>query len=187
MSVSVPISTPESYTVVAKVLHWLIVLLVIVQFLSAWLAPGVRGDQSPGFLISIHMSFGITIMALMLVRFLWRITHAVPSDEDDGPRWQRVTAHLTHLALYGLLFVIPFLGWAWASSRGWTVNVLGIYTLPAILSKGSVWGQRAGDLHSSFAVFMLCLIGLHVLGAVYHRYIREDDVWGRMMPRRLSS
>lgn len=174
------------YTPVAKLLHWAIVLLVIIQFLTAWIMPGIRGDQSPGFLLSIHMSFGLTIIALMLVRLLWRFTHASAPEDDTLPQWQHMLARLTHYALYALLVVVPLLGWAWASSRGWPVEVFGLFTLPPLLADGSSWGRLADLGHAGLAIVLLILIGLHVVAALYHRYILVDDVMESMLPRNIS-
>ena len=174
------------FTPVAKFLHWTILLLVIIQFLTAAIMPGVRHNQTPGFLLSIHMSFGLTIIALMVIRLIWRFTHASPPEDMTIPRWQRMLAHLTHYALYTLLILVPLFGWAWASSRGWPVNVFGIYTFPSILAQGSAWGRLVDYAHAGGAVLLLVLVGFHVLAAIYHHYILEDGVLNSMMPKKLS-
>jgi cytochrome b561 len=174
------------YSSVAKFLHWAIMLLVIVQFITASIMPGVRHNQTPGFLLSIHMSFGLTIIALMIVRLLWRFTHASPPEDTMLPRWQHTLAHLMHYALYALLILVPLFGWAWASSRGWPVTVFGIYTLPSILAQGSAWGRVVDYAHAGGAVLLLMLIGFHILAALYHHYILEDTVLNSMVPKNLS-
>ncbi len=148
---------------------------------------GVRHDQTPGFLLSIHMSFGLTIIALMIVRLLWRLTHPMPPEDETLPKWQQMLAHLTHESLYLLLLLVPLFGWAWASSRGWPIKVFGLYTMPPILADGSAWGRIAGDLHSACATLMLLIIGFHIAAALYHRYILEDGVLASMMPKKRSA
>ena len=185
-SASAPRKAKFHYTPVAKFLHWAIVALLIIQYLSAWLMPGIRRNETPGFLLSIHMSFGLTIIAVMLVRLIWRITHSRAPEDMAAPRWQRTLALLTHHAFYALLLAIPFLGWAWASSRGWPVEVFGLFTLPSLVSVGSSWGRLAALLHSGFATILLGLVGLHVVAALYHRYVLEDDVMETMMLKKSS-
>ena len=178
--------TVAHYSPVAKFLHWAIMALVIVQFLTAAIMPGVRHYQPPGFLLSIHMSFGLTIIALMIVRLVWRLTHSTPPEDMTLPRWQRTFAHLTHYALYSLLVFVPLFGWAWASSRGWPVNVFGIYTLPSIIAQGSAWGRLVDYAHAGGAVLLLLIVGLHILAALYHHYIIEDTSLKSMLPKWLS-
>ncbi len=148
--------------------------------------PDIRGNQTPGFLLSIHMSFGLTILALMFVRLIWRLTHPAPPESASMPQWQKQLAVLTHYGLYTLLIFVPLFGWAWASSRGWPIEAFGVYTMPPILAVGSSLGRLAGMLHSGFATILLLLIGLHVAAALYHRYMLKDDVLDRMMPQGMS-
>ena len=171
-----------AYDATAKLFHWFVVVLVGTQFISAWIMPDIRGNQSPPYLMSIHMSFGVTIIFVMLLRMAWRLTHPVPSLPNDMPRWQVRTAQAIHYAFYLLLFVIPFTGWAWASSRGWNIRIFSIYDLPALTSHGSSIGHAAGQLHSLLATFVLLLIGLHVMAALYHYVMKKDGVMQRMFP-----
>ena len=143
--IKAPLTAPVvHYSPVAKILHWAILLLVVIQFLTAWLAPeGHRGG--PSTLVSIHMSFGIIILAVMFLRAIWRLTHRIPHNDLDSPRWQRNAALLTHFALYGILIALPILGWMWASSRGWAVQPFGLFTLPALIAKGSALERNRDD------------------------------------------
>ena len=171
------------YDPVAKGLHWTIVLLLIVQFISAWIMPEGFGIVDFQTLINVHMSFGAAILVLMIVRLLWRLTHPAPENDAHSPQWQRIAAKLTQYGLYGLLVILPILGWAWASSLGFAVRIFGVITLPAIVPEGSSAGRIAGMFHSDLAVVLLALAGLHIAAALYHRYFLKDAVLASMMPR----
>lgn len=175
------------YDPVAKSLHWVILLLVIIQFASAWLLPDAFGIIDFETLIAVHMSFGITILAAMIVRTIWRLTHPIPENDTSSPRWQRVIARLTHYAFYGLLVLLPLLGWAWASSMGIAVRIFWLVTLPPLVAGGSAIGNIAGTLHSGLAIVLLFVIGLHVAAALYHQYIVGDAVVASMMPKKKSA
>jgi hypothetical protein len=73
-----------------KVLHWLVVALLAVQFSLGWLMPDVHAGP-PGRARTLHISLGLTILALILLRLVWRITHPV-APESSLPPWQRVSA-----------------------------------------------------------------------------------------------
>ncbi len=108
----------NGYTGTAKALHWLIVVLLIAQFIFAWTMPHIGRNTPVATLISLHFTFGIMILAVAVVRLIWRFTHAEPAPPDGVPRWQMWSARIVHWFLYLLLFVIPLLGWINASYRG---------------------------------------------------------------------
>ena len=98
------------YGAVAKWLHWLIFLLLIVQLCSAWIMPNIGLNTALVPSINIHFTFGTIILALILVRLVWRFGHRVPLLNNGVPRWQNILARVTHNAFYLLLVVLP--SWA---------------------------------------------------------------------------
>ena len=78
------------YGTTAKVLHWTIVALLVIQYSIGWLMPDVHGGP-PGVPMTWHISIGTVILALIVARFLWRLTHPV-TPESSLPPWQRITS-----------------------------------------------------------------------------------------------
>jgi cytochrome b561 len=72
------------------------------------------------------------------------------------------------------------LGWANASSRGWTVSLFGVIPLPALAATGSTLGHAMGDVHQVVAWALLGLVGLHIAAAVFHHFVLRDGVLRRM-------
>ena len=176
--------TETHYTPVAKVLHWTVVILLTTEFLTAWIMPEIRGNQSPEFLLNIHMSFGLAIIILLAIRFLWGIRHPAPELSESIPKWQRKLAGLVQRTIYALLVLVPVFGWAWASSSGWDANVFGLFTLPPIISAGSAWGGVASSLHEGLATILLILVGVHVGASLYHFLVVKDQVMQKMLPKK---
>ncbi|BCQ29004.1 cytochrome b (plasmid) [Caballeronia sp. NK8] len=164
---------------VARVLHWLIASLILAQFVIGWTMPDVHRDTLPSGEIAWHLSVGAAIVAVMLIRIIWRITHT-PKPAELAPALALVSK-ATHLLLYLLLIVVPLAGWANASARGWMVNLLGIVPYPALASKGSSVGMTLGNIHSVLAWVLLALIALHVAAALFHRFVLRDSVLQRML------
>ena len=125
------------YGGVAKTLHWLVFALVFAQYVVAITMPDIGRGTVPGTLINLHMSLGITILLVVVVRWLWRIDHRVPLATADMPAWEQPVARITHALLYLLLVVIPILGWINASARDWTIVVFGVGALPHLVAPKS--------------------------------------------------
>jgi cytochrome b561 len=175
-------TSAAGYTGTAKVLHWLILLLLIAQFIFAWTMPHIGRNTPVTTLISLHFTFGVIVLAVAVVRLGWRVTHREPAPADGVPPWQTATAHVVHWALYLLLFVVPILGWINASWRGMPVVMFG-YELPRLIATRAPGWQWTGDVHGLLSNYvMLGLVGLHVVAALYHHVIRRDDVLRRMLP-----
>lgn len=170
------------YTGTAKVLHWLILALLIAQFTVAWTMPDIKRDTPVTTLISLHFTFGICILAVAVVRVVWRVTHGEPKPEDGVPPWQTTTARAIHWLLYVLLFVVPILGWINASWRDMPIVMFGHRLPQLVATRAPGWGWT-GDVHGILADYvMLVLVGLHVAAALYHYFIRRDRVLQRMLP-----
>jgi cytochrome b561 len=82
---NVIMQTTEKYDRVARFFHWLTVLLVSVQFILGWTMPDVRRDTQPVGLIGAHIVVGTALLAAMLCRLLWRLTHRPPRAEIPAP------------------------------------------------------------------------------------------------------
>ena len=172
------------YTGTAKALHWTIVALLIVQFIAAWTMPDIKRDTKPDTLINLHISVGVLILFVAVLRLTWRAGHPEPPPEDGLPPWQVQSARAVHWLLYALLFVLPILGWLNASWRGFPVIMFGLELAKLLATRTSGWGWT-GDVHALLATYgLLTLVGLHVAAALYHYFIRRDGVLQRMLPRR---
>jgi len=105
------VATPRRYTLVAIVLHWLIAAMILFN-----LATGFFHQSVPRVAMAIHISSGITILILSVVRVIWRLTHRPPPFRSDLAPWERALAHLVHFLLYVAMVMMPLTGWAMISA-----------------------------------------------------------------------
>jgi cytochrome b561 len=170
----------DGYGMVAKILHWLIFGLLAVQYTIGSIMPHIgRKTVNEGW-VSWHFSVGAAILFFIVLRLVWRLLHPVPQLPTLTP-WERVLAGFTHWVLYILVLVMTLLGWAATNSRGWDVNLFGIVTLPKISPNDSERGHECGDIHNIFVYVLLGFIILHVAAALYHHFVKHDQVVGRML------
>jgi cytochrome b561 len=176
-------TTDVGYTPTAKALHWLVVALLAVQYIVAWNMPHIGRNTVPDTIINLHFSLGVLIVAVIIVRLGWRLTHPEPTPLAGLPPWQAYTARALHWVLYALLIVIPVLGWMNASFRGYEVRFFGLFAMPKLVGTRAPGFGWTGDVHMLVSYYaLLPLIGVHVAAALYHRLVRRDSVLARMLP-----
>ncbi|WP_406868379.1 cytochrome b [Paraburkholderia fungorum] len=168
------------YGGVARLIHWLVVVLIAAQFVIGWTMPDVHKGTQPTGLIAWHLGVGAVLIAVMTIRIVWRTTHQPPPD-TLAPMLSAVSK-ITHLFLYAVLIAVPLLGWANASSRGWAVRLLGALSYPNLTPVGSSLGHAMGDIHGVLAWVLFALIVMHVAAALFHRFVLRDQVLQRMTP-----
>lgn len=172
------------YTRPAKTLHWLIVALLIAQFILAWTMPDIRRDTPVTTLIGLHFTFGVIILAVAALRLLFRLVRGAPVPEAGIPGWQETSSQIVHWLLYALLLIVPLLGWINADWRGMPVALFG-YEMPHLIAARAAGWQWTGDVHGLLANYvMLALVGIHVAAALYHHFVMGDGVLRRMLPGR---
>ena len=170
-----------AYGNIAKVFHWTIVALLAVQFPIGWLMPDIPRGATPGKAMTLHISIGLIILMLTVLRFAWRLFHpVVPADKL--PQWQRLMSEGVHWLLYALVFATTMTGWFFASFRGWQLSFLFAAPLPMLTAPESVAGRLIGDWHQIAEWGLLIAIGIHVIAAFVHIFVFRDRIMQRMLP-----
>ena len=170
-----------TYGATAKLFHWAIVALLVVQAPLGWLMPGIGQGTAPGAAMSLHVSIGVTILVLIVLRFVWRLTHPV-APETNLAAWQRVGSEFVHWLLYLVVLLTTLSGWFYASAQNWTIQLFGLVPLPRLVEQGSAIGRNIGELHATLTWILLGLIGIHIAAALLHLFVYRDRVIHRMLP-----
>jgi cytochrome b561 len=168
------------YGTTAKIFHWLIVALLAVQYPIGWLMPDLHRNQQPGAPMIFHVSFGIAILILIVLRLAWRLTHPV-APESSLPPWQRLSSGVVHWLLYALVLGTTVTGWLFASYRGWSLSFFYLVPLP-MLAENAAAGRAIDGLHQVMEWALLVMIGIHVAAALAHLFVYRDRVLQRMLP-----
>lgn len=176
--------TTQRYTGVAIGLHWLIGLMIVTSLGVGLYMVGLSLSPDKLRLYSWHKWAGVTIFMLVLVRSLWRLTHAAPPLPDDMPVWQRKVAEATHYALYALMIVIPLTGWLMSSAKGFQTVYFGVVLIPDLLAKNEGLGETLALVHRYLNYSMIGLVIAHIAAALKHYFIDKDDILRRMLPAR---
>ncbi len=174
-------NTTRSWGSVTKSLHWLIVLLIIVQWAVVQYA-GSLPLSAKGPPLNLHKSIGMTILALAIVRLVWRVSNPVPSLAGLAKGWEHTLARISHVLLYALLLAMPLTGWLMSSARNFPVSWFGQFQFPDLVSPSRPLYERLHDLHETLFAVLVVVAMLHVAGALKHHFIDRNEVLRRMLP-----
>ena len=172
-------TAPGAYTRVAVLLHWIVAALVLAQASWGWWMQGIA-KQPPGVradAFNLHKSVGLVILALMLVRLAWRLTHP-PPPLDGLPRWQAVAARATHRLFYAALLVMPLSGYLGSVFSGYPVRWFGV-RLPAWGWSDPAIKDLMSGIHLATSLVLVAAIVLHV-GAALRHALAHDGMMRRM-------
>jgi cytochrome b561 len=172
---------PLQYGTTAKVFHWLIVALLLVQYLIGWLMPDIHKGMQPGAAMTFHVSVGLLILTLIVLRFAWRLTHPVAPESSLAP-WQRLSSGAVHWLLYALVLATTFTGWLFASYRGWSMSFFYLAPMPMLASENAAAGKAIDGFHQAMEWTLLALVAIHVVAALAHLFIYRDRIMQRMLP-----
>jgi cytochrome b561 len=65
------------YSTVAIVLHWAIAALILLNIAVGFVMEGLSPPLKAA-VVALHFSCGMTVLALTVLRLLWRLTHRPP-------------------------------------------------------------------------------------------------------------
>jgi cytochrome b561 len=168
------------YPKIIIVAHWLTVLLFVLLFLTNLCREWVgRGSDWRVVWLNLHAWLGVGVLLLSSVRLISRLTTSkITSVYDSG--LMKVLHAMVQVVFYVLLFVVPICGYLRFAGRGHVLTVAG-ESVPSLIEK-SDWLHDLGKLgHGEIMQgVVLTVIGAHILVALYHQYIKKDNVMARI-------
>lgn len=181
-------NTPVRYSTTAIALHWLLALALVGMLGMGLYMTGLAFSPQRLKLYNWHKWAGMVVLALSLLRLLWRLTHrppALPAAMAQAmPGWQKAAHHGTHHLLYVLFFAVPLIGWAYSSAAGFPIVFLGLWPLPDFVPVSKALAASIKPWHQISAYALAALALLHVAAALKHHWIDRDSLLARMWPGR---
>ena len=188
-------NTNNSYGSVAKWLHWLTALSILIAYvLVLYLEYVLHGEgpmRSP--IVRLHKAIGASVVLFFVLRLWWRAINPHPKMPESMPKWQVMASKATHFALYTLMLAMPLSGYlgnrnglslyffdvpGFANTvfGGWVLNLFGV--------NFEQWEVPFDYFHYNIAGPFLfwMIIAVHAGAAIYHHYVEKDDVLTRMLP-----
>jgi cytochrome b561 len=175
-------STRLRYGAVAQFFHWVTAILVVATFTYG---PGGSEQRvyshARDFDRQLHETLGIGVLAIMLVRLVWRTFDAVP-DVPPMPQWMKVASEVVHAMIYLLLLAIPLTAISGAWLEGHPLTLLGNVRIYPLVAEAHDVGSAIASIHTWLGDAILWIAGVHAAAALYHHIVLRDGVLRTMLP-----
>lgn len=173
-------NTSQGYGAISKLFHWVIFVLLFCMIVFGYFLEDVPEDYQ-GLAYNVHKLTGLTILVLMILRLFWTITNPKPELPVATTLWQRVAERLVHWSLYVAVIGMPLAGWIGSVAAEHPPH-LGSWIIGLPIAPSKSLADNAFDVHGYLAIAIIVLVGIHVAAALYHHFVRKDDVLRRMLP-----
>ncbi|MGO2532042.1 cytochrome b [Arthrobacter rhombi] len=169
---------PERFALPSRLLHWTMAILVVAQLFIA--AVMMASLVYRPLLLAIHKPLGITILALVLIRLVYRILHRAPPFMSSMGPVERQAAKYSELLMYALLLIQPVVGWAMLSAAGDPIVLFGQFQLPAIAPHSPLVFTILRQTHTILAYLLFAAFTAHMCAVLLHTLVLRDKLLHRM-------
>jgi len=176
------LNSQKTYGIIAQVLHWFVAALIFVQIPLGVYAANLPVSLARLQWLSYHKSLGLTILALVLLRLIWRWIDAPPALPSAMATWERRAAQVMHSMLYVVPMLAMFAGWLYASAAGLSINWFGLILIPDLISKNAELAPLFKALHQWLVALLVLLLIGHIGAAARHAFVLRDNLVQRMLP-----
>ena len=182
MSATVTGNPAARYGRASIALHWLMLILIAAVYACIELRGNFpKGSDLREGLKTWQFMLGLSVLLLVAVRVVLRLTSTTPPIQPAPPRWQVVPSRLMLVALYALMIGMPLLGWLTLSAEGKVIPFFFVQP-PALVTESQAVVDWAKELHETGGTIGYFLIGIHAAAALFHHYFVRDNTLRRMLP-----
>lgn len=172
-------NTQQRYGAIAQLLHWSTAIFVVL----AWVLGQTVDDLPKAFGLFSHISAGLAVLAIVIVRLMWRFVDAPPKAEVTPLGvWLDRAGRAAHLVLYALLIVVPIVGIVTQFGRGQPLPLFGLADIASPWPADRAFARSVKEVHETLSNVLLIIAGLHAAAALGHHWLLRDRTLVRMLP-----
>jgi cytochrome b561 len=173
-------NTENRYGIVAIIFHWLIAILIILLVIFGLYMTRIPVSLEKLKLYGWHKEWGLLVLALAMLRIVWRIGNITPSLKDL-PTWEKLAAQTVHWSFYVLMLALPVTGWLLTSAAGLAPSFFGLWVLPALVAPNPHLQDVFTSIHQWLSYALILVFFAHVGAALKHHFINKDDILRRIL------
>jgi cytochrome b561 len=173
-------NTKDSFGFLMRFFHWLVGAMIITLLAVGFYMSGLENSPDKFQLYGIHKAFGVTVLALVVLRLLWRLANVMPDRVKEMPAWQHTGYKIGVFFMYIFMFAMPMSGLLMSLYGGYGISVFGLFTISSF-GKNIALAGLFHELHHYFGYGFAVLISIHSLMALYHHFVVKDRALLRMI------
>jgi cytochrome b561 len=170
----------RQFTAFSRLLHWTMAAMILTMLCIG--VTMVTSLANYHWLVSIHRPLGIAILILVVVRFVNRLLNRPPPFPATMSQTERRVATASEYTMYGLMFVLPLVGWGMLSAARYPIVLFGSLHLPFILPHDAMLYAVLREAHTILAYFFFLTFIAHFGAILFHTLIVRDGLLKRMAP-----
>ena len=175
-------NTAEQFGLVAKLIHWVIALLILgLTWLGWYMVDLSYYDPWSQDALLAHKSLGMIVLGLALFKVVWLMISPTPEPLPTLKDWEHTSSKLVHWILILSMFVIPITGYLISTSEGAAVPIFNWFDVPALFVADEATRDLAIDVHYYVAYAILAVVVVHAGAAFKHQFVTRDGTLKRML------
>lgn len=175
-------NTAQKFGIITRFLHWSIFGIFVLQYFLVYRREYFPKDAPEKLqYILLHKSLGVVVLMLAIFMIFWRHLGKRPAFVANMTKFEKKLAGSVHVLLYILMLAMPLTGIAMSMYSGYGVSLFGQFDLPLLVEKNVDIAGIFHEMHEWISYAVIGIVGLHVLGALIHHFIRKDETLKRMI------
>ena len=167
------------YSNISVILHWLVAIMLVMAMVMGTTSLVNIPNDDPEKIDALkgHMIFGFLITTFMIVRLIAKMKSINPPPMVTGNALRDKIGVSVHYILYTLVILMGLSGFGIAVLAGIPDVILGV--------QGASLPETFNELlprlaHGVIAKFIMAMVLLHVVAALYHQLVLKDNIIARM-------
>jgi len=182
-------NSPAGYGALTKLFHWLIALIILLQYTSANIMLRTPAETTTlglgqGTYYNWHKSLGLVAFVFVLARLANRRVGELPPWAPTLTPLEQTIIHRTEQLLYGALLIMPLSGFFYVMAGNYGVRLFGLWDMPNPIGPAPQMAQIALWVHVASAMLLLLPLGTHLGLVLGHHFGMRDRLIQRMLPGR---
>jgi cytochrome b561 len=177
-------NSENRYGLLSRAIHGIMLLLIFGMLgVGMYMADLDKTDELRKTLFGMHMSTGVLVLTLAVIRVVWLRVSPAPQLPAALENWEKTLTTLVKSLMYLLMLLLPISGILMVNTNGYEVSFYGLFDLPAMIGEHKDLHEWLEEIHELIAFSLLFLIILHITGSLKHRFFdmgNDLDVMKRM-------
>lgn len=173
-------NSKETFGVISRAIHWLVFTLFLMVTLGGLRASELEDGAERQDLIFMHKSVGVSILALMLFRIVWKMTNPTPEALNSNVKNIRISQAI-QLLLIALLIAQPVVGIVMSQAAGQPVSFFGFFDLPTFTVENQSLAEAMKMIHIRLWVAISALTLAHIAGILKQHFVLKNRTLLRML------